>query len=646
MPAYWNQNIYIWTAGDSLKQFSLTNGLLSPTPVATGLYTTITGLGSTPSISANGNNNGILWVVDSSITPEVLFAVDATNVATMLYSSASNPARDSAGPKVKYSLPTIANGKVYVASASQINVYGIAPQPGFSLSATASSVTVAAGSSASDTINILPVYGFSGRVVLSTSNLPAGLTASFVAGNGGTSAVATFAASAATVPGTYPVTVTGTSGTITSSIVINLQVQGVSGFTISAAPTALAIQQATSGISSSISVLGMNGFAGAVFLSASGLPGGVTASFSPASTLKSSTVTFTAAATAPPGSYAVTITGKAGSLTQTTVVNLTITYGLSKGSVQLVNKATASCMDVNGISTAVGAQIAQWYCWGGPNQLWNLTSTAGGRYEFVSINSGLALDISGSATTAGAVTIQNTYHAFASQQWAVNKTSDGYFNLVNGNSGQCLDGAESTLASGLSTQQQPCSNVVSQEWSLIPLSNNTPVNMAGSYNVNGIASSGSTIGKGGLDSGNYAFPSAVLGSSVNFYGFAFNFGPPDVPDAVSSATVALPAGQFNALYLLVTGVNGAQPNLSFKVNYSDGTSTIAQQSVNDWGSGTSLYPGELVALSSYRLGQSGKQSGTYNIFGFHMALDSTRSVVSVTLPNNRNVVTMAMTLAK
>ena len=126
-PAYWNGNVYYWGQYDYLKSFRVINGLLSTTPVrSTEQYSFP---GATPSISANGSTQGIVWTIDSaaygSPGPAILQAHDASNVATTLYSSTTNTARDSAGPAVKFAVPTIANGKVYVGTANQIDVYGL-----------------------------------------------------------------------------------------------------------------------------------------------------------------------------------------------------------------------------------------------------------------------------------------------------------------------------------------------------------------------------------------------------------------------------------------------------------------------------------------------------------------------------------------
>ena len=127
-PAYWNGTIYYWGETDHLKAFPLINGLLSTsTPQSTEVY----GFpGATPAISANGTADAIVWSINSSeygSAAAILQAHDAGNVSATLYSSDSNAARDRAGIAVKFSVPTVANGKVYVGASKEVDVYGLLP---------------------------------------------------------------------------------------------------------------------------------------------------------------------------------------------------------------------------------------------------------------------------------------------------------------------------------------------------------------------------------------------------------------------------------------------------------------------------------------------------------------------------------------
>jgi hypothetical protein len=124
--AYWNNHVYWWGKADKLKSFAMTNGVLSTTPTTSS--ETYAFPGATPSISANGNTNAIVWTIDTETYvnpgPAMLQAHDATNVATTLYSS-GNLAADKAGNAVKFATPTIANGKVYVAASGELDFYGL-----------------------------------------------------------------------------------------------------------------------------------------------------------------------------------------------------------------------------------------------------------------------------------------------------------------------------------------------------------------------------------------------------------------------------------------------------------------------------------------------------------------------------------------
>lgn len=123
-PAYWNGRVYFIGNTDVVKQFNYSNGMLSASPTAKGSHT-YGYPGANPTISASGNSNGILWAVEKSSGNAVLHAYDATNVAKELYSSATNASRDSAGAAVKFVVPTVANGKVYVGTTSKLVVYGL-----------------------------------------------------------------------------------------------------------------------------------------------------------------------------------------------------------------------------------------------------------------------------------------------------------------------------------------------------------------------------------------------------------------------------------------------------------------------------------------------------------------------------------------
>lgn len=134
MPAYWNNTIYFWGSGDVLKAFPLVVGLPSFSSPSNSVQ--IQFPGATPSISSNGTDptTGIVWAIDSSKYgspgpapgPAVLHAINASAIGSELWnSSMDKTGHDQAGNAVKFSVPTIANGKVYVGTSAEVDVYGL-----------------------------------------------------------------------------------------------------------------------------------------------------------------------------------------------------------------------------------------------------------------------------------------------------------------------------------------------------------------------------------------------------------------------------------------------------------------------------------------------------------------------------------------
>jgi hypothetical protein len=135
-PAYWNNTLYFWGVSDVLKSIPITNGLPDFTHV-TGSTPQIGFPGAGLSVSSNGTTPGsaIVWAINSTQYgspgpgpgPAVLYAYDANNITFMLYNSAQNTSRDKAGNATKFAVPTIANGKVYVGTSTEVDVYGLLP---------------------------------------------------------------------------------------------------------------------------------------------------------------------------------------------------------------------------------------------------------------------------------------------------------------------------------------------------------------------------------------------------------------------------------------------------------------------------------------------------------------------------------------
>jgi hypothetical protein len=127
--AFWQNTLYIAPVQGHLLAFTLnsTSGTFTtaPSSQSSGTY----GFpGATPSISSQGTSNGIVWTIErlDPVTGAILHAHDATNLGTELWNNTNNGA-DQAGQEVKFTVPTVANGKVYVGTATEISVYGLSP---------------------------------------------------------------------------------------------------------------------------------------------------------------------------------------------------------------------------------------------------------------------------------------------------------------------------------------------------------------------------------------------------------------------------------------------------------------------------------------------------------------------------------------
>src|SRR2546425_629913 len=123
MPAYFNGTLYYGAVNDSLKAFAIASAQLV-TPPSSKTASTFAYPGATPSISANGTANGIVWAVRNNGGTGILEAYDATNLANELYNSNQAGTRDQFSDN-KFITPMIANGKVYVGTLTGVVVFGL-----------------------------------------------------------------------------------------------------------------------------------------------------------------------------------------------------------------------------------------------------------------------------------------------------------------------------------------------------------------------------------------------------------------------------------------------------------------------------------------------------------------------------------------
>jgi outer membrane protein assembly factor BamB len=124
IPAYFNGSLYYASTQDPLRQYRFRNALLLPDPVSQTLVTFVYP-GASPSISANGTHDGIVWVLENK-DPAVLHAYNAEDMSKGLYDSDQAWfGRDHFGAGNKFITPMIANGKVYVGTTDGVGVFGL-----------------------------------------------------------------------------------------------------------------------------------------------------------------------------------------------------------------------------------------------------------------------------------------------------------------------------------------------------------------------------------------------------------------------------------------------------------------------------------------------------------------------------------------
>jgi hypothetical protein len=182
---------------------------------------------------------------------------------------------------------------------------------------------------------------------------------------------------------------------------------------------------------------------------------------------------------------------------------------------------------------------------------------------------------------------------------------------------------------------------------IAPIPGATPVSLAAYYNRTGIYTDGRSFSTG-VDGSYSAYSANLLGSTLSWNGLVFNLGPSNAADVVYCAgqTITLPAGRFNTLQILATGVQGSQTAQSFTVTYTDNSTATFTQSFSDWAS-AQAYPGEntVIAMPYRNLNSGGSQALTVTVDGYVFTLDQTKTVKSITLPNDSNLVLLSMMLA-
>lgn len=217
----------------------------------------------------------------------------------------------------------------------------------FSLTPTMNPLTLQQNAGGTDTITVTNAAGFSGSVSLAVSGVPTGVSTAF-AGN----LLIVFPALSTPV-GSYPLTVTGTSGNTKETTTLTLVITPAATFTLAAAPANLSVTAGMS-VTSAISIAPLGGFARNVSFAAAGLPAGATAAFAPANATSATTLTVATAASTPSGSYSLTVTGTAAATGSTSAFSETTTLTLIVAAAPAIAASGTTPVSLTGAFNAYG----------------------------------------------------------------------------------------------------------------------------------------------------------------------------------------------------------------------------------------------------------------------------------------------------
>ncbi|MGC2445032.1 MAG: choice-of-anchor D domain-containing protein [Candidatus Binatus sp.] len=338
-PAYWQgmvpnvglQNmIYTVASFDVPKIYVIDNGLIH-TPVASQALNFRFGYpGPSPVISANGTTGGIMWAIDSTAWQSggtaILYAFDATNLNNELYDS-NRLTADNPGPAVKFAVPTVANGSVYMGTQTQLAVFGLLPSPRPTPTATAtatSTPTPSASASPTSTATVTPTASATATV---TSTQTATLTATETPTATATPTASATSTATSTASPTASATSTQTAtstATDTPTATATQTASATSTATATASPTATATSTQTATASATATATD------------------ISTATSTATPTATATVTATATATA-----AATPTATA---TPTTTVSLTASFAFGK--VAIGQKVTKNLLTIKNTGAA------------------------------------------------------------------------------------------------------------------------------------------------------------------------------------------------------------------------------------------------------------------------------------------------------
>jgi uncharacterized membrane protein len=339
------------TLASAPTSFAVTAGGSSSATIACGAVQN--GFNTPLTVTVSGAPTG----VTASAAPATI--VPGTGQATLTLTAAGTAAAGS------YTLTVRATAGTFTQSLSLSLT--VNPAPAFTLTLAAASVSVLQGASGQVKIATAHIGSFNSAIALSATGAPSGVTASFspstIAAPGDGTSTLTVGAASSAAAGTYTLTVQGVGGGVTRTQTLTVSVQPAPGFALSASPNALTVTQGLTG-TATVSISGLaGGFNSIVALSVasstgSGLPAGLTATFTPKSVPApgsgASALALTPSASMAPGTYPLTITASGGSVTRTATLSLTVA---TAPSITLSTAASSISLLVGGAaSVQIGAK--------------------------------------------------------------------------------------------------------------------------------------------------------------------------------------------------------------------------------------------------------------------------------------------------
>ncbi len=611
-PVFWNRTsgagptLYIWPAEpNALQALQFTNSKFNTTPLSVSTILNPTGYtDGTLSLSANGSTagTGIVWastgIADGThgTVAGVFRAFDANNLTTELWDSQMNDARDDIGLWAKFSPATVANGKVYLASFSNLlNVFGL---ESFGLSATPQTQTVAAGSNTTFTVSTSAFNNFSGNISLSVTGLPAGVTASFSPPSvaAGSSSTLTISAATNTLNGDYTLGIVGTSGSLTNTIAVTVNVTGGASFALSATPNSQTVSPGGN-TPYVVNLTVVSGFTAAVNLTVTGLPANATGSFNPTSLSAggSSTLTITTASNTPTGNFTFTITGTSGSLTNTTTAILDVASATGSGSVISIDFVGE---DVAMASTEVAGVVAE------PN--WNDASGAASTAPIALVNA------AGAATTATvAWSSNNVWETPITDQPGNARMMKGYLDTG------------STSTTTVTVAGLPASSGGYQVY-VYADGDNASATRTGIYTISGAGITTTTIDLTDAANTNFSGTFTLANNSVgNYVVFTINAAGFTISATGGAATDGFPRAPINGIQIVPL-----TPTPAFTVSAAPSSQTVSPGGGTSYSVSTSAVNGFTGSIGLSVSGLPANATGTFSPTPVNVGSGSTLTITT------------------